>query len=410
MRSPASCSECGRTRGGASIPRRGLPICGLVLVVTGLLCGLAQAAPFRPTNPDQVLLELPARADLAGLRAVDAAYRKEPRDPARIERLVGAEVALGRRLSDPRYFGQAEALLAEWRADRTRDLTLGLAIAWADIQQHRHDYVAARATLDQTLATTPGNSQARLMRAQLDLAEGRLDEARHDCAALAREGGIGFGCLAQVLGMNGSLDRAVALMDRALVAVGSDGATLSWLLTARADMAARAGDPRAREWLQRAHAADPDDQYARLALADALIDAGQGEEARELVVAGPRSDAALLRLAILSRRVRARADLDGASTELSARYAEAEARGEQVHLRDLARFKLAVLHDVPGALSAARANFHAQRETWDVRILLESARAANDRAAVGELLDWRRRTGFEDHTLDPLFRWAERRT
>jgi Tfp pilus assembly protein PilF len=408
MRSPVSCSEQGSSRGGLAVARRVPGLALLVLVVTGLLCGVAQAAPFRPANPELVLLELPARADLADLRRLDAEYRTAPRDPARLERLIGAQLATGRRLSDPRYFGQAEALLTGWRADHTRIQTIGLAVAWADIEQHRHDYLAARATLDQILAATPGSAQARLMRAQLGLAEGRLDEARRDCAALVREAAIGIGCLAQVLGMNGSLDRGAALMDRALLSAGRDGATLSWMLTARADMAARAGDGRFRQWLEQAHRVDPDDQYARLALADALLDAGGANEARALIAAGPRSDAALLRLAIL--RARGSAGPSAEAVELEARYAEAEARGEQVHLRDLARFRLDVLHDLRGALAAAKENFHLQRETWDVRILLETAHAAHDRSAVGELLEWRRRTGFEDHALDSLFAWAEARS
>ena len=408
MRSALSCSERSPSRGGQAAARRVPGIGLLMLVVTGLLCGSAQAAPFRPANPELVLLELPPRADLADLRRLDAEYRREPRDPDRLERQIGAQLATGRRLSDPRYFGQAEALLTAWRADPARNQTIGLAIAWADIQQHRHDYVAARATLDRILTTTPGSAQARLMRAQLGLAEGRLDEARRDCAALVREAGIGVGCLAQVLGMNGSLDRAAALMDRALLTAGHDGATLSWMLTARADMAARAGDARFRQWLEQAHRADPDDQYARLALADALIAAGAAGDARALVAAGPRSDAALLRLAIIGARGSAGASAEAA--ELQARYAEAEARGEQVHLRDLARFRLDVQHDLHGALAAARENFHLQRETADVRILLEAAHAAHDRSAAGELLEWRRRTGFEDHTLDPLFDWAEARS
>lgn len=410
MRSAVSCSDRIPSRGGHAVARRDAGrVLGLwVLLVTGLLCGSVQAVPFRPANPDLVLLELPARADLADLRRLEAAYRTQPRDPVRLEGLIAAQLAAGRRLADPRYFGQAEALLTDWRADHTRVQTIGLAIDWADIQQHRHDYVAARASLDQILAKTPGSAQARLMRAQLGLAEGRLDEARRDCAALVREAGVGIGCLAQVLGMNGSLGRATALMDRALLSVGHDGPTLSWMLTARADMATRAGDPRSRQWLEQAHRADPDDQYARLALADALIDAGAAEEARTLIAAGPRSDAALLRLAILDARSAAGARNEAA--ELQARYAEAEARGEQVHLRDLARFRLDVLHDVRGALAAARDNFHLQREPWDVRILLQAAYTAHDRTAVAELLTWRRATGFEDHTLDALFAWAESRT
>jgi thioredoxin-like negative regulator of GroEL len=362
------------------------------------------AAPRRPTDPDEVLLEVPARRDLADLRAATAAYREAPEEASRLLRLIDTQLDAGRRYADPRYFGQAEALLVGWRAKGPQAWSAALELDWADIEQHRHDYPAARTTLDELLRRQPGNSQAHLMRAQLGLAEGRLSEARADCAALVREGAVGVSCLAQVMGMSGNLARASELMDRALAAAGSDGAQRSWMMTARADMAARSADPRSLSWLEQALNADPNDQYARTALADALIEAGRLDAAAKTLDEGPRSDAALLRLAIIAVRSHGKTD---AADELAARHAEAEARGERVHLRDLARFDLDVRHDTRAALSAARENFRSQREPWDARILLEAAHAAGDRGAAREAVDWRRATGFEDRTLVDLFRWAE---
>jgi len=195
-------------------------------------------------------------------------------------------------------------------------------------------------------------------------------------------------------------------MDRALASAGREGAARSWMLTARADMAQRLGDSRSLGWLEQALEADPDDQYARLAMADALIDADRLDAATAAINKGPRSDAALLRIAIIATRQRADRS---ASVELAARHAEAAARGEQVHLRDLARFKLDALHDAPAALAAARENFRSQREPWDIRILLEAAHAAGDRAAAREVIEWRRTSGYQDQNLAQLFAWAEGR-
>ncbi len=404
---PRCCSKAFAARSGNAARR----IYSAVVLATALAAGagsagVARASPYRPSNPDLVLLEVPARHDLAELRTAESEYREAPQDALRLRRLIAAQLDAGRRYADPRYFGQAEALLVRWRADGTRHRIVALDLDWADIQQHRHDYVHARATLDDILQREPSNAQAHLMRAQLGLAEGRLSEARSDCAPLVREGAVGVACLAQVIGMNGNLDRAVALMDRALATAPSDAAVRSWMLTARADMAARNADPRSLDWLRQALAADPDDQYARLAVADALIDAGDPDGATTIIGGGPRSDAALLRLAIIAA---SRGSEDTAAAELAARFAEAEARGEQVHLRDLARFKLHALHDVRAALAAARENFRAQRERWDARILLEAAQAAGDRGAAREVVEWRHATGYEDRTLADLLRWAEER-
>lgn len=374
-----------------------------LVAIGGGFCGVAVGAPHRPASPEEILLEIPPRQELADLRAARLGYEAAPHDVTRRERLIDAQLSAGRRYADPRYFGQAEALLTSWRQDGSGAQSVQLVLDWADVQQHRHDYLSARHTLDDVLQREPSNAQAHLMRAQLGLAEGRLAEARSDCGALVREGPIGYACLAQVLGMTGSLDRAQALMDRAL-ASGGDGAARSWMLTARADMAERSGNARSLGWLEEALRADPSDQYARLALADALIAENQLGTAARLINEGPRSDAALLRLAIIATR---QGTDRSTAAELAARYAEAEARGEQVHLRDLARFRLDVLGEIPAALAAARANFRSQREPWDARILMQAARAAGDRAAARDVVEWRRTSGYQDATLSQLFAWAE---
>lgn len=374
-----------------------------LLGITAGWAAVAFATPYRPANPDDVLLEVPPRSDLAELRTASSDWQAEPRDIRRRERLIAAQLEAGRRYADPRYFGQAEALLTRWRSERGGLQSATLALDWADVQQHRHDYAGARATLDSILHLDPSNAQAHLMRAQMGLAEGHLTEARTDCAALVRQGPIGFACLAQVLGMSGDLDRGKALMDQALASSGHAGAQRSWMLTARADMAERAAEPGSLRWLELALEADPHDQYARLALADGLIGANRLDAALKVINEGPRSDAALLRLAIIATR---QGTDRSAVVELAARYAEATARGEQVHLRDLARFRLDALHDVPGALAAARENFRAQHEPSDARILLRAAQAADDRSAAGDVVAWRRTTGYQDETLAALFTWA----
>ena len=366
--------------------------------------GAAAAAPWRPVDDAVVLAEVPARNDSAALVEAQRAQRARPHDPDLAQRLVVQQLEAGRRYADPRYFGQAEAVLEPFRMRAGHPI--GIDVMWADILQHRHDYDAARAVLDAVLSTAPGTQQARLIRAQMNLAQGRLSEARRDCTALLRGGSVGVACLAQVLGMSGGLDRGYGLLLHeagldagAGSANGGDPAVRSWVLTALADMAERRGDATSIDWLGRAVKADPDDQYARLALADAYIDRGDLSAAERAAGTGPRSDAALLRLAIIA----ARQGIDNRDArELQERLAEAQARGETVHLRDLARFRLQVLKDSRGALTAARENFKTQKEPWDVRILLEAAAAAHDPTALSDFRAWQRATGYQDHRSSPL--------
>ena len=384
-----SCSKGLQTRGANCAAR----LFGLAVATW---CAAALAAPWRPTDDALVLAEVQARGVNPALESAERDYRARPDDVAIVESLVREQLATGRRLSDPRYFGQAEAVLARARSLPQRPPALD--IAWADILQHRHDYEASRRVLDGVLSAVPREAQARLMRAQMNLAQGRFADARRDCTALLTVGAVGRVCLAQAMAMTGDLDRGYALALRDATA-GGNAATRSWILTALADMAARRGDPDSQQWLEKALLADPDDQYARLALADALIDRGELSAAARTAGAGPRSDAALLRLAIVAG---ASGGGDAPARELEARYREATARGELIHLRDLARFRLEVLHDAQGALEAARRNFASQKERWDARLLLEAALAVRDRGAVAEYRTWQRATGYQDRRLATL--------
>jgi tetratricopeptide (TPR) repeat protein len=394
MRSRRSCSRVRATRGA-------LRAACLLLAAAGSWAGAAGAAPWRPADETTVLLEVPARGANRALESAARDFRAHPDDVRRAAQLVGEQLAAGRRLADPRYFGQAEAVLEPFRARADRPPVIDLD--WADILQHRHDYDDARRVLDALLTTNPALMQARLMRAQMNLAQGRLADARHDCTALLRSGPVGSACLAQAIAMAGDLERGYALLVRDADTTGADPAVRSWILTALADLATRRGDPAATGWLERAVAADPDDQYARLALADAAIDRGDLAAATWVVEAGPRSDAALLRLAVIAARTGGE---NRPGLELAARFAEAEARGETVHLRDLARYRLQVVGDVHGAVDAARANFRRQKEPWDARILLEAARAARDRGALQDFRAWQAATHYEDRTLVPLLAWT----
>jgi predicted Zn-dependent protease len=384
--------------------RRRVAATVLAAIAAGTV-GEAFAAPFVPGRGDEVLLEVAPRATRGLLDALENDYHAAPNDAGRAQAYVDALIAAGRRDADARAFGRAEAVLSEWRARPRRPIALD--VAWADVLQHRHDYAAARAVLDDVLVRAPAETHARLIRAQLNLSQGRLDDARHDCAALATEGATGVACLAQVFAIAGRLDTA----DRLLRGLADRGlppsSTAAWIYTALADVDARRGGTQAVDWLQRATAADPTDHYAQLALVDALLERGDVAAAEARLRVLPRSDGALLRLAICAVR---RGTRDGAAEELQARYEELARRGEPVHLRDRARFRLDVRGDVRGALADAVGNFATQREPADVRLLLRAARAANDRAAALPAVQWRTATGYEDAAASQLFAWAGTRS
>ena len=64
--------------------------------------------------------------------------------------------------------------------------------------------------------------------------------------------------------------------------------------------------------------------------------------------------------------------------ELAARFDAARRRGDSVHRREEARFRLDVENDIAGRAGAREANWNVQREPADLRILADAARASGE--------------------------------
>ena len=74
--------------------------------------------------------------------------------------------------------------------------------------------------------------------------------------------------------------------------------------------------------------------------------------------------------------------------DLAARFEAARARGDSLHRREEARFRLAIENDARAALALARENWSVQREPADLRVLREAAHAAGDAAMIRMVDNW----------------------
>jgi hypothetical protein len=376
---------------------------GLALVLLGV--SSAGADPFLPADESLVVLRLGMSPAQQELRTLAWMAEANPQDPVALQALVDASLRLGRHTAEPRYFGRAEALLAPWL--ERPNAPPALALRMADIRQYRHEYDRALVLIDYVLAANPGEAQALLMRAAIRQTQGRFDLARADCHALLAHGEalLGTTCLAQNLSMTGSLPRAerllLSLLERSHDVAPSQHV---WMLTALSDMEERLGHVEAAELrLRQALETDAYAHYARLALADLLLDHRRGAEVPELLARMPQTEGALLRLAEAERQ---RSASSSAGELVQARFEEAAARGERLHRRDVARLQLRVVRDESAALAVARDNWNEQREPADARLLAQAAVAMRDQAALAQLRDWRRATGYQDLVLDRIL--AER--
>ena len=175
-----------------------------------------------------------------------------------------------------------------------------------------------------------------------------------------------------------------------------------WGRNELAEIARILGDPDSAEReLRKGLAVQPRDAFTLCALADLLLDLDRPAEALALVEDDPAHDGKLLRAALAARRLDAPWWQEQARI-LGERFAAATLRGDALHLREEARYRLALADDADGALRLATANWRAQREFWDARLLLESALAARNPKAAGEVAAWLAATGLEDARLRPL--------
>lgn len=347
-----------------------------------LLAGVAPAAPYTPDSDDVVLERLPERGDpaLAQLKRMRATLAADPRQVDLAVSVARRALDAARALGDPRFLGQAQAALAPWWSGS--DVPAGAWLLRATLKQAQHDFAGSLQDLDALLAAHPTLAQARLTRATVRSVVGRYADARHDCAALAGYAAavVVIGCEAVPASLSGDAAPAYEALTQALSVRGGDPGAREWALTLAAEIAARRGDGEAAErHFRDALALDSRDPYLKAAYADFLLDRDRAVEVLPLLRGDTRNDALLLRLTLAEQRLpEAHASFALHRDELAARFDDARRRGDSMHRREEARFRLVIERDPMSAVRLARDNWAVQREPADLRILLEAAHAAGD--------------------------------
>lgn len=373
-------------------------LCGLIAVALlgAVYLPRAQASPYVPSSDSVVLAELPA-----GTRYTDLAARRLARGRLDVAVPLAQFYIQQSRLSgDLRYLGYAQAVLAPWV--NQRPAAPDALVLHATVQQSRHEFSAALATLDLALRVRPNDPQALLTRATILRVLGRYREASAACEQFARsvDPRLSALCIQSLRGLNGHLDSAYA----ALLQLSPQGwlnAEKSWLYSELGEMAVRLGlDADAQRWFQQDLNLAPADFYVRAAYADLLLRQGRAGEALTLLQGQESFEPLLLRIAIAQKQLHD-PRLALSSARLKAAFAAETQRGEAVHRREQARFLLEVEDQPKLALAAASENWAVQREPDDVLVLVAAARAAGNPAAAEPALDFVRSEGLRDARIVP---------
>lgn len=375
------------------------------LLLAVLACAGAAAAPYIPASGQQVLERLPGRfnpaqRELGRLRAELAA---NPADLERAAALARRYIEQARRDGDPRYLGYAQAALAPWWKQPRAQAPAEVLVLRATLVQSNHAFDEALADLDEVVRRDPGNAQAWLTRATIQLVTGDHAGARASCARL-------FGrapelvlqtCLASSGSVGSQARASYRQLERTLAARPDSPAPLrAWSLTLLAEMAERLGDHAAAEThFQAALQADPRDTYLLAAYADFLLERGRAQDVLRLLGTRTQADALLLRHALALSALGA-PEAVRQTAALRARFEAARRRGDTVHRREEARFALSLAGDPAEAVRLAKLNWAVQKEPADLRILARSAAASGDAEAARLVREWLRHSGLEDRTLD----------
>lgn len=377
-----------------------------ILMLAALLSGSVFAEPWHPTNDNDVIEHIPAGAP-RGLALAKLGTREEAISAAR------ANISLGRRYSDPRYYGYAEAELAPWNkrvgnSNPSREQAISandIDVLTAQILQFRHEFDAARELLQSVLKSDRDNTQAWLTLAVIDQVQGNYRAARGACGHLVTAGDmlVAAACAGGVGGLNGQADISATLIERELARGDASPAPVrDWAWTVLGEIRARQGQlDAAVAALNKALEVDPDDVYARAALADVLIDQGKPADVLPLIGDRRNADALLLRAAIAAKQSGS-SEAGALRSAFAERVAEMNARGDVTHRRELARFALEVEDNANMALDLALKNWAVQKEPADSWLVLAAAKAAGKPEAAKDVRQWLIENKLEDVKIHAL--------
>lgn len=371
--------------------------------------GAASAEPFVPAHDDVVLETLPRTltGNDSPLADLQEQLAGDPRNLAAASRLAREYITLGRRRSDPRYFGYAQAVLSPWWNEP--EPPPEVLLLRATLLQNRHEFEAALVDLDVLLEAQPRNAPAWLTRAVIHQITGDYREAMQDCLNLLQlaSGPVANVCIGSVMAVSGHGERAYDLLSKA-TSQASDPAMRQWALTSMAQIRMRRGDlDAAAVHFRQALEAGPRDPYLLRVYADFLLDRGRPEQVLDLLENEIRDDALLLRAAIAARDTSREERAREYTLMLEDRFREAKLRGDFLHLRDAALFELELKHDARQALQYAARNWQRQKDPEDALMLLRAAVAANAPTAARPVLEWMKRHGIEDAALSELLEDGE---
>ena len=360
------------------------------------ISALAQVKELRITDDAAIIEKLGARAP-------------KPNSLTDLVPAVRQAIALARQTADPRYLGQAQAMIgALWSNPAA---SYEIATLQATIEQSRHEFAQARQTLQSALAKpTASNAQAWLTIATIERVQGNYAAALQACKSITEPAARLYAqaCLLETQSMQGQWMPAREGFNSLLRGL-QQPSQQAWLLSLLAENEERAGNAAAALKHYALSLSLDNDGYTALAYADALLrqdkaDAKWANQAIAVLQTQPSSDSVLIRRAQAYKMIADAPSLreyQRIANELDARFAAAALRLDKNagHAREQALHALHVQGNARAALAFAQTNLTLQKEPIDWLIALQSAALAGQASEKPKLLAAIAQTGLKDERL-----------
>lgn len=371
-----------------------------------LVCAALHLMFWAGTAAAALPQDLPPGLDADVVERLPERVAAAPATPQAAATIARRWISLSRETADPRYLGRAQAALARWwgQADAPADLL----VLQATVEQGRHEFAAARATLERALQANPAQVQGWLTLATLERVAARYEAAEAACRNVARYGATLYAtaCLLETRSLQGQHDAARSGLTALWQQAAGDATQRAWIGSLLAESEERAGRDDAADAAYRRSLADAPDGYTALAYADQLLRRNRASAALEVLRHQPDSDAVLLRRA-QALRLMGDAAWQPLARDLEARFAAIVARGEglDAHARERALLALWLQGQPAAAWKEARTNLALQKEPLDWWLALQTSEQSGDAAAHQAVRQALLQTGLQDVRLA---RWQPR--
>ncbi len=281
-------------------------------------------------------------------------------------------IELSRQSGDLRALGKAEAMLQHVPASDP-----DAAVLSAIIDQRKHLFDKAAATLRRVLAAQPNHPQANFTAYSLAVVQGDYQQAGEACLRL---GNIGYtlieqSCRHNLMGLTGQSQKAFdglqGVLDNPPLHTAQERA---WAQATLSELAAAINHPDTPAFYHQTLALAPEDHYSAASLADWYLQHDKAQSALANLHGRPASDRLDL-LRLIALRQSGSPEAESLHSRLREQFNAAGQRDSAIHLHEHARFLLDVEQQPEAALELARKNYAIQKERADKR-LLERARRA----------------------------------